>query len=318
VTSIDADMDRIVPFRAGGPRSPGIAARLLPAGPHVYLADCSEFQPDIHDGPYLKWSKAIAVRAAYGAHHDDRAWYGGQRRDLLHAGGVRFCGIYQYLVGTQDPVQQAKALVRLLGSMRPGEKIIADIEEGRGDQQARWAAWSHVIADGLGDAPWRYSGLDFAATHGLQPVQWVAAYRATEPPGTHKLWQFTDSYPVPGVGLADCSIWHGTIDQLAEQAWQPAKPTPPSKPAPPPVTAPAPHPQPQWPAGEVLREGNRGDAVTVLQEALNATHLRGVRNITVDGTFGAQTLASVEHFQAAKGLQVDGIAGPVTRSALGV
>lgn len=73
-----------------------------------------------------------------------------------------------------------------------------------------------------------------------------------------------------------------------------------------------------WPAGVVLRPGATGGAVRVLQEALNATHLPGVRNITVDGVFANQTLTSVRNFQALEGLVVDGIAGPATRAKLGV
>jgi putative peptidoglycan binding protein/glycosyl hydrolase family 25 len=309
VTEMATETTRPVPFRAGhGPQL--LQARVLPqfTGPHVLLGDVSEFQPDVADGTYLRWSEAIIIRATYGADHDDHAWYGGERRAKLHDGGAQFLGIYQYLRADQDAVEQARALVKLLGKLRPGEKVIADIEEGNGSQHARRAAWSHVISDALGDAPWDYAGRFYAAEHGLQPVDWIADYSSTEPSVSHRLWQFTDRYDIPGVGPCDCSVFRGSIAQLAQLAFQPSKPAP----------KPVPHPAPQWPAGVILREGDHGEAVTVLQEALNATHLRGVRNITVDGAFGSQTLASVENFQKAKGLKVDGIAGPVTRSALGV
>jgi peptidoglycan hydrolase-like protein with peptidoglycan-binding domain len=68
----------------------------------------------------------------------------------------------------------------------------------------------------------------------------------------------------------------------------------------------------------VLREGDTGGAVTVLQKALSGSGIRGVRGITVDGVFGSQTLTAVRNFQAAKGLTVDGIAGRETRAALGI
>lgn len=77
----------VTPFRAG--RTSGIqpqAAGPLFTGTYTLLADCSEFQPDIADLTYLKWSKAIVIRAAYGDQHDDAAWYGGARRADLHAG----------------------------------------------------------------------------------------------------------------------------------------------------------------------------------------------------------------------------------------
>lgn len=206
-----------VSLRAGGePR--GVPA--LPTTPHVLLADISEFQPDLADAAYLAWSKAIIVRACYGTSHIDKAWYGGTRRDALHKGGARFVGLYQYIVASQDPVQQARALAKLVGPLRPGELLIADWEEGDGDQSARWKAWSGEIESTYHFAPWMYSGLDYAATHGLHP-QWVAAYQPSEPAPPHLLWQFTDAYPVPGVGLADCSLYHGTIDQLAANAWHP-------------------------------------------------------------------------------------------------
>ena len=215
------------PARTSPPRPAALAAmapRAAPA-PSSSWPTVSEFQPDIHDATYLRWSKAIVIRALYGT-RVDRAWYGGARRDALHAGGARFVGIYAYITG-QDVTAQAKALISLLGKLRPGEKVIADIEEGPGNQQARWVTWAKAINAALHDPPWDYSGLNYAATHGLQPVTWVAAYGSHEPSPPHKLWQFTDRYSVPGVGTCDCSVFHGTIDQLAALAYQGArKPVP--------------------------------------------------------------------------------------------
>lgn len=222
------------PFRAGRTGQPrkGAAAHLavptMVPGTVTLLADVSEFQPDIADQAYLSWSKAIVIRGLYGT-RVDKAWYGGARRDALHAGGARFIGIYAYITG-QDIVAQAKALISLLGRLRPGEKIIADIEEGAGDQQARWVTWAKTVNAALGDPPWDYSGLNFAAAHGLQPVTWVAAYSTREPDPPHQLWQFTDALTIPGVGTADCSVFHGSIDELAALAYQPtARPPAPAR-----------------------------------------------------------------------------------------
>lgn len=79
-----------------------------------------------------------------------------------------------------------------------------------------------------------------------------------------------------------------------------------------------PPPAPAWPAGLVLRPGDTGEAVRVLQQALSDSGRRGVRGIAVDGAFGAQTEMALRNYQAARGLTVDGIAGPATRAALGV
>ena len=224
--------DRPAPFRAGSEAAAAAAPLAQPhvtaatTSPSVLLADVSEFQPDIADAVYLRWSKAIVIRAAYGNQHDDKAWYGGARRDALHSGGARFVGIYQYLVAGQDGTSQANALHRLVGAIRPGEVLIADFEEG---QHAMLTAWyNRMIALGYpAKYLWTYSGLNFGQVNGALPVQWLAAYRATEPSSPHKLWQFTSSYNVPGVGLTDASIFHGSIDQLAALAYQATQPPPP-------------------------------------------------------------------------------------------
>jgi len=58
----------------------------------------------------------------------------------------------------------------------------------------------------------------------------------------------------------------------------------------------------------------QGDAVRNLQQALSTAGLA----VTVDGTFGTTTDLAVRQFQQQKGLTVDGIVGPATRSALGI
>lgn len=216
-----------VPWRAGRyePGYDPATASMPPmsevlAGPYTLVGDVSEFQPWIADASYLAWSKAIIIRAAYGDAHDDGAWYGGARRADLHAGGVKFLGIYQYIVASQDPVNQARVLAQLVGTLQPGELIIGDLEEGTGDQKPRWLAWAAEIERLLGQSPWDYSGLDFSVSADIAPVDWVAAYQATEPTVPHKLWQFTDSFNIPGVGICDCSVYHGTVDQLAALAYQ--------------------------------------------------------------------------------------------------
>lgn len=72
-----------------------------------------------------------------------------------------------------------------------------------------------------------------------------------------------------------------------------------------------------WPAGVTLREGSTGPAVKALQYALRDGEFRLSATIgTVDGDFGPKTLLAVRVAQQILGLNVDGIAGPKTRSAL--
>lgn len=227
------------PFRAGA--EPGITPQALtPAftGAYTLLADISEFQPNLADAAYLQWSKAIVIRCAYGNVHDDRAWYGGTRRDALHKGGAKFVGIYQYLVAGHDGAAQAQAFRRIVGPLRPGEVAIADFEEGQRPMLAAWYTEMRALGYPV-KCLWTYSGLSFGQAQGVR-AEWVAAYRATEPAVPHQLWQFTSSMTIPGIpGPCDCSVFHGTVDQLAALAYQVATLPPP----------PAPHPQYPVPAG---------------------------------------------------------------------
>jgi hypothetical protein len=80
-----------------------------------------------------------------------------------------------------------------------------------------------VVTGTLGAVPCgSYSGRFFARDHGLAPVDWIASYGTAEPPEKHLLWQFADNFQVPGVGRCDCSVFHGSIGQLAALAYQPA------------------------------------------------------------------------------------------------
>lgn len=304
----------VVPFRAGA--RPGETRELAAMPPDfganvVLLGDMSEFQADIADAAYLSWSQAIIIRAAYGV-TTDRAWYGGARRADLLAGGARFLGIYQYITAGQDVTVQAKAFCSTLGGkLNKGEMPIADIEEGSGSQRSRWQTWAHVIEQELQWSPWDYSGANFAASAGLAPVDWVASYSTFEPVVTHTLWQFTDAFRIPGVGTADCSVFHGTIDQLAALAYGGS------------------HPQADWTTEAImalptLKEGARDGIGTLLVHRVQNdvagigrwNSLGAITAIKDDGVFGPATTAGVKAVQAFFGLAQDGIVGQATWTKL--
>lgn len=69
--------------------------------------------------------------------------------------------------------------------------------------------------------------------------------------------------------------------------------------------------------GTLLRTGSRGAAVGAIQSGLNrALAAAGRQPLVVDGVFGSRTAAAVRWFQQARGLEVDGIIGRQTWTAL--
>jgi chitosanase len=80
---------------------------------------------------------------------------------------------------------------------------------------------------------------------------------------------------------------------------------------------PPPRPSAQGPDETALRfqtPAVQGDRVRAIEQALVKAGIA----ITVDGVFGQDTDVAVKRFQSQKGLTVDGIVGPATRSALGL
>lgn len=319
--------DRRAPFRAGG------EVRGMPllegASAATYLCDVSEFQANVVDAAYLAWSKAIIIRACYGDAHDDAAWYGGQRRALLHSAGARFVGIYQYLAGGQSGAAQAQAFHRLVGAIQPGEVFIADFEEGSRSVLDAWhSEMLALYGQSVKPYLWTYTGLYFGQQQNALPVEWLADYTSVEPSSPHTLWQFSDRYSVPGVGTCDASVYRGTIDQLAGLAYQPGRPAP----APSPVPAPSPSPPYTWENIDmaklpVLKQGatdktrggfwyvHRLQALIKLDGQLQG--LSGAAGITVDGDYGPATAQAVREVEQRYGLTVDaGIAGQQVWSKL--
>jgi hypothetical protein len=315
----------ITPFRAG--RRPGEKpAAVMPPdfGASVVLAaDLSEFQMTLADKTYIRnFSEALIIRAAYGDAHDDRAWFGGARRDTFWSSGGKWLGIYQYIVAGQDITAQAREFCRLIGKLNPGEDVFADIEEGSGNLQKDWQTWAGIVNGELGWAPSDYSGEFFAASHGLQPVDWIAAYQGTEPSVPHRWWQFTDNHSIPGVGVADCSVFHGTIDDLRATAFGGAKPAPQPVPVPPSVTyLTAAETEAIVAALPVLTPGITDDRLPAwyvrrVQAVLNDVYGASPK-LSVDGVYGAASQAAVKTLiQKRYGLTQDGVVGKDTWTAI--
>lgn len=72
--------------------------------------------------------------------------------------------------------------------------------------------------------------------------------------------------------------------------------------------------QPGTPVVRVLKNGDKGEDVELMQARLHA--LGYLRKNEIDGDFGTITLGAVCAFQLEHGLEVDGICGPATQAKL--
>lgn len=114
----------------------------------------------------------------------------------------------------------------------------------------------------------------------------------TETEDSVKQFQQKHSLPVTGIVTSEVS---GAIEEEASLPKVPVK---------------------KFITGSYLRKGDSGNAVLLIQQALNA---KGANpEINEDGVFGNSTLNAVKNFQKQNQLDVDGIFGPQTFYALKV
>ncbi len=110
---------------------------------------------------------------------------------------------------------------------------------------------------------------------------------------TPLVWQYTSTATLNGVVNVDMNAYQGTVADFEAQVTTGA-------------TTQGPGTEP------TLVEGDTGPAVQTLQTRLNVWGAK----LTVDGDFGAATLAAVKAFQTEEKLTVDGVVGPQTWAAL--
>ena len=199
--------------------------------PDIHIPDVSEFQDRVD---FAAVGPAVILRAhnGYRADHTFAA-----RRADAHTHGLRAVGLYCYLVKDRDAAVQAHEAAAVIGRLQPGEMVWVDVEEGSGDQSSRAETFAREIDSACGGHAGIYSGESFLTDH-LRGTYgrriWVAAYRTSEPTATHALWQHSDREPHRGVsGPCDCSIFHGSADDLRTLfGWPPATKPAPGKPTP--------------------------------------------------------------------------------------
>lgn len=199
-------------------------------------------------------------------------------------------------LGSQGPaVSEIQALLRLLGYYAGA--VDGVYSESTAAAVANFQKTAGLTADGIvGPATWNR----------LLPAspEAIAVTNSPSTPGA-------TSFPRPAPGDRAPATAPQPTPQPAAPAVRPSPASPPpATQAPPAAAEEAPSPEITLP---ILRRGDRGPAVTQLQERLKATNFYQGE---VDGIFGEGTEAAVEAAQKDAGLTADGIVGPATWQAL--
>jgi|GEM_PF-5690683 len=232
--------------------------------------------------------------------------------------GIPFRGAYHFFRMTSSPSAQADNFGDRLeeGGLRTGDMLALDIERKDGKTgaeihaaAAEWVDaiharfpdhrlliysghfWRHVVrsSDPLGCELWlpAYVGGEWVPDK-LVPSAWTEAL----------IWQYSSKGSLSGIGgNVDVNRCRLSEDELGQ--W---------------LRFELEHPVPAGPTATypTLRRGDRGEAVSRLQQALAGAGFLD----QVDGIFGPDTETAVKRFQADRGLREDGIAGSETWGAL--
>lgn len=183
----------------------------------LLIADVNDAHT-VTDWPaYAAFSPVLIAKATQGTSFVSTT-FAAQRAGAAQAHLAAF-GMYHFWQPGDDPVAQAEHAVATIGSLRstPLEWLILDVESG--DDIGSYHAFCEYADAQLGRRTWLYGGRQLTAAQTTRP-RWIARYYdekpdpAGQPDIGEVLWQFADSYAVPGVGAADCSVFHGTVEQF--------------------------------------------------------------------------------------------------------
>lgn len=224
-------------------------------------------------------------------------------------------GAYHFFHPALPAADQAALFMSVVTGqgLRPGDMLAGDFEITEGTDPGPPArrflteitAASETVTGGQHCPVLCYSYLDFLRN--LAPCTgyplWLASYASTAPASaapwsTWAFWQWSGGGGPHG---ADQDAFNGT--RTALDSWISTYTG----------RQPPPAPAPDWTAQlmqqlPLLQQGATGEDVRTLQACLYARS----ETVSIDGTFGPKTKAALQHFQAARGLTADGIAGQKT------
>lgn len=183
----------------------------------LLIADVNDAHPVTDWGKYAAFSPVLIAKATQGTTFVAPTF--AEHRAGAAKAGLKAFGMYHFWQPGDDPLAQAEHAVATIGSLRaePLEWLVLDVESGT-DMADYHAFCLHADA-ALGRTTWLYGGQQLTAAATARP-RWIARYYDQTPNPAHApdigetLWQFADTYPVPGVGPADCSVYRGALAGL--------------------------------------------------------------------------------------------------------
>jgi MYXO-CTERM domain-containing protein len=201
---------------------------VCPAGSTVKGVDVSAWQGTISWTKVKSSGRQFAfIRVSDGTGYPDSK-FSTNWKNAKSAGLVR--GAYQFWRAGDDPVAQAKLLVKKVGTLGSLDlPAVADVElsDGMSDSVivSRLKKWISVVQSGTGKKPIIYTmpgfwnGVSGSGTFSTYPL-WVANWGVSCPSVPSpwkgwKFWQYSDKGSVPGIsGSCDVNKFNGSLSQL--------------------------------------------------------------------------------------------------------
>ena len=183
----------------------------------LLIGDVNDFHP-VTDWPaYAHFSPVLIAKATQGTSFVATTFE--QSRNGAADAKLQAFGMYHFFQPGEDPVAQANFAVATVKELRdsPREWLVLDVETGT--DIAAYHAFCETADAALGRRTWLYGGQQLTAAVTTRP-RWIARYYDQTPnpagqPGIGEvLWQFADTYAVPGVGPADCSVFRGDVAEF--------------------------------------------------------------------------------------------------------
>ena len=202
----------------------------------IRFSDISQWQPSFDAEAYLRAGHKVIIVRAYSKDDGPDAEMP-QRRDYVRQHDFTAVGYYQRLNADRDAAGQARDFIKTVGSLKPNEFPVLDLEDGSGNQSPRAEAWFDVVDPWAGFPSSLYSGEYFfrdclggPGRWGARPC-WIANYtdsgQPDEPaPDGSDWWQFSCTYSFPGLpGKVDANLFAGSAQDFLARVRPGAQPS---------------------------------------------------------------------------------------------